>query len=152
MTRPFTPTAPPPVAAMAVGYFPTVMPDVPCATRLPRPSKTEDTINGFLRVESGGGPVLADNILYDCSLILHAYANNTDESKAEQLIGEALGWAGAAQGQILTHPSTGYEYYVTYTRITAVGMKHQDPMVNMVRYRGMVTWRLKGRTLANPSP
>lgn len=38
---------------------------IPVATRLPQPSKTEDTISGFIRVEAAGGAIQLD----DCMLM-----------------------------------------------------------------------------------
>jgi hypothetical protein len=46
---------PPPVQGLAVNYFTPIMAPVPGASRLPQPSKSGDTVNGFLRIEAGGG-------------------------------------------------------------------------------------------------
>ena len=129
-----------------VAYLTPILAPTPVATRLPQPNKTEDTINNFLRVESAGGaPRGEDQILFNVSVILHCYCPNNQESQGEQLLGEALAWAGNAQGTFITHPSTEVEYFVTYSRIAALAMKHADPQVALTRFRGMVTWTIHGQ-------
>ena len=143
--RPFTTVAPPPVQGLMVAYLTPIMSPTPVATRLPVPSKTEDTVNSFLRVESAGGsPSGHDQILFNASVILHSYCTNDQESQGEQLLAEALAWAGNAQGLYVRHASTQVDYFVTYSRITGLGMKHADPQVAMTRFRCMVTWTVHG--------
>lgn len=143
--RPFTTVAPPPAQGLMVAYLTPILSPTPVATRLPQPAKTDDTINNFLRVESAGGsPSGPDQILFDVSIILHAYCTNTQESQGEQLLANALAWAGNAQGLYITHPSTQVRYFVTYSRITGLGVKQADPQVAMTRFRGMVTWTIHG--------
>ena len=147
MTRPFATVAPPPAQGLMVAYLTPILAPTPVATRLPQPAKTEDTINNFLRVESAGGRPRGDEqILFDMSVILHSYCPNNQESQGEQLLGDALAWAGNAQGTFVTHPSTGVEYFVTYSRITGLSTKHADPQVALTRFRGMVTWTVHGVT------
>jgi len=149
--RPFTTVAPPPAAGLMVSYLTSMLAPTPVATRLPQPAKTEDTINGFLRVEAAGGqPNEAEQLLFNVSLLLHSYCTNNDESRGEQLLTIALAWAGNAKGTFVAHKSTGIDYYVTYSEITSLGMKHADPQVAMTRFRGMVTWTVAGRALATP--
>jgi hypothetical protein len=124
-------------------YFPALVAPTPCGTRVPKPSLTEDTINGFLRLEAGGGVLRPDGILWDVAIILHAYANNTDEAMAEELIGEAVAWGANAQGTVTVMPN-GDKWYCTYSRCTANALRKADPMVAMTRYRAMVTWRVPG--------
>jgi len=143
--RPFTTVAPPPAQGLMVAYLTPILAPTPVATRLPVPSKTEDTVNNFLRVESAGGvPHGNDQVLFDASVILHSYCPNDQESQGEQLMAEALAWAGNAQGLYIRHASTQVDYFVTYSRITGLGMKHADPQVAMTRFRGMVTWTIHG--------
>lgn len=143
--RPYTTVAPPPIQGLMVAYLTPLLTPTPVATRLPQPAKTDDTINNFLRVEAaGGGPSGNDQILFNASVILHAYCPNTQESQGEQLIGDALAWAGNAQGTFVTHASTQVEYFVTYSRITSLATKQADPQVALTRFRGMVTWVVHG--------
>lgn len=148
MSRPFATLVPPPATGLAVGYLIPLMAPMRVATRLPKPADTEDVINGFLRVEAGGGSVMADEILFNVNIILHSYASNNDESSAELNMQKALAWAGNAQGTTLVHPSTQKEYFVTYSRISSLGHRQGDPLVNMARYRGMVTWRIRGEAIS----
>ena len=128
-----------------VAYLTPILSPTPVATRLPQPTKIEDTVNSFLRVESaGGGPRDDEQILFNVSLVLHSYCTNSQESQGEQLLIDALAWAGNAQGTYVTHASTQVPYFVTYSRITGLGMKSADPQVAMTRFRGMVTWTIQG--------
>lgn len=150
--RPYATVAPPPAQGLMVAYLTPILAPTPVATRLPQPAKTEDTINNFLRVESaGGGPRGDDQVLFNMSVILHSYCPNNQESQGEQLLGEALAWAGNAQGTFVTHPSTQVDYFVTYSRITGLAMKHADPQVALTRFRGMVTWTVHGSPRAPQS-
>lgn len=143
--RPYTTVAPPPVQGLMVAYLTPILAPTPVATRLPQPGKTDDTINMFLRVEgAGGAPRGDDQILFNASVILHSYCTNNEESQGEQLLCEALAWAGNAQGTYVALPSTGTEYFVTYSRITSLAMKNADPQVALTRFRGMVTWTVHG--------
>lgn len=148
--RPYTTVAPPPAQGLMVAYLTPIMAPTPVATRLPQPGKTDDTINNFLRVEvAGGGPRGEDQILFNASVLLHAYCTNNEESRGEQMLCDALAWAGNAQGTWVTLPSTQQQYFVTYSRITSSPMKTADPQVALTRFRGMVLWTVHGspRTL-----
>ena len=145
---------PPPIQGLAKAYFTPRMAPVPVATRLPQPGRTEDTINGFLRIEAAGGRVLKDELFFDCSVILHSYANNNQESMAEINAMRAVAHGGNAQGRAIVHPSLGKPWFVSWSRVTALAVKQADPLVNMVRFRAMVTWRIQGTVdpLTPPDP
>lgn len=142
-----TTTRPPPTEKLAELYFTPLMAPTPVATRLPRPTNTADTINGFLRIEAGGGVLRPsrglEQLLWDVSVILHAYAPNTQESLAEELIGQAVAWGSNAQG-VTTTMLNGDQWYCTYSNCTGFATRKADPLVNMTRYRAMVTWRIPG--------
>ena len=143
LVRPFATHRPPPTEALAKAYFGPLVAPTPVGTRVPQPNKTADTINGFLRVESGGGSLRGEQILWDVAIILHAYAPNTQEYVAEQLIDEALAWGANATGYT-QQMDNGDNWYVTYSRVTGFATRKSDPLVNLTRYRGMVTWRIPG--------
>lgn len=145
--RPFTTVAPPPMQGLAVAYLTPLMSPTPVATRLPVPAKTEDTVNNFLRVEASGGGPLGEQLLFQASVILHAYCTNNNESLGEQMIGTALAWAGNAQGTWITHASTQTDYFVAASSITSLAHKQADPAVALTRFRGMVTWIIQGKAL-----
>lgn len=144
--RPFATLKPPPMAGLMVSYLTPLLAPTPVATRRPKPTSTDDVSypDGFIRVESGGGTwVVADeNYLFDASAIIHGYADYEHEPQAEDLCGTALAWGGNASG--LTIPLGGTDWYCTYSRITALATELVDPMVALVRFRGMVTWRVPG--------
>lgn len=139
---------PPPVQGLAVAYLTPLMSPVPVATRLPVPSSTADTIAGFIRVETAGGALQWDDCLFNVGLIIMSYANNSDESTAETNLTRAVALAGNTQGRYITHPSTAESFYVTYSRITGLPVKSADPQTPLVRFRALVTWRIKGNYLA----
>lgn len=140
-------TRPPPTEKLAELYFTSLMAPVPVGTRLPRPADTADTINGFLRIEAGGGVLRPskgfEQLLWDVSVILHAYSPNTQEALAEEIIGRAIAWGSNAQGTTTTLLN-GDKWYCTYSNCTGFATRKADPLVPMTRYRAMVTWRIPG--------
>jgi hypothetical protein len=144
--RPFATTRPPPIESLAEVYFTPLVAPTPVGTRRPRPADTADTINAFLRIEAGGGVLRPDGLLWDVSVILHAYAPNSQEPMAEHLIGVAVGWGANAQGVTMEMPN-GDQWYVTYSHAPGVITRIADPLVNLARYRAMVTWRVPGGRL-----
>lgn len=144
MSRPFTTLLPPPIEAMAVAYFTPLMAPTPVATRLPSPDDSADTIEGFLRLEAAGGALLPDSFLWDMSIVLHAYS--PIEPQAESIIGKALAWGSNATGTTTTF--SGLDWYVTFARATSLATKQADPLVDLPRYRAMVTWRIPGQALS----
>jgi hypothetical protein len=111
------------------------MAPTPIATRLPSPDNDADTVNGFLRLEYGGG-TKPDPFHYDLQCIMHGY--HPDENQAVELADQAVGLASAAQG-------------VTVNGINVVGVpgviaphRLTDPNVILPRVRAAVTWRVPG--------
>lgn len=139
---------PPPAGGIAKAYFTPLMAPVPVATRLPQPGATQDTINGFLRIEAAGGPIMPDSVFFDIGIVLHSYAPNNQESMAEQVLALAIGWGNNASGTTIIHPSSGLPYFVSYSRCNSVGAKQQDSLVNMVKFVGKVTWRMQGQLVS----
>jgi hypothetical protein len=126
-------------------YFTSLM-TIPVVTRLPQPAPNKETVDMFLKLQSGGGSQRPDTLLWDMNLILHSYAPNEQEYTAEDNLGIAVGWGANAQGTTITLKN-GAEYYVTYSR--AIGLQHKqgDPYVDLVRYRAMVSWRIMGAAI-----
>jgi hypothetical protein len=141
--RPFTTLLPPPIEAMAAQYFTPLMAPTPVATRLPNPAKSEDTVEGFLRLEAAGGAQVNENLMWDSAIILHSYS--PIEPQAEAIIGRAVAWGSNAQG--ITVTIDNFDWYVTFSRASGLPTKQQDPMVNLTRYRAMVSWRIPGNPL-----
>lgn len=136
---------PPPIQGLARAFFVSHMAPTPVATRLPQPERTADTVNGFLRIEAAGGAIQVDELLFNCNIILHSYANNNMESLAEIIMMRALGKGGNAQGQMIVHPSLQRPWYVLYSKISGLAVKQSDPLVAMSRFRAMLTWRVQGQ-------
>jgi hypothetical protein len=157
MTRPFPTILPPPMAGLVTSYLTPLMAPTPVSTRRPQPQPDADVAypNGYLRVEAAGGVWMArSEIFFDASAILHSYVDYEHEPQGEDICGRGLAWAGNAQGLAFplldTWSGLTYEWYVTYSRITALATEHADPMVRLTRYRGMVTWRASGVALPEP--
>jgi len=146
-TRPFAGTRPPPIESLGKQYFTPLM-AVPVTTRQPQPAPNKETVNEYLRLQSGGGAQRDDGILWDIALILHSYAPNDQEAQAEDTLGIALGWGGNAQGTFITLKS-GVKWWVTYSRANQLTVKKGDPYVDLVRYQGTVTWRVHGQPLVS---
>lgn len=144
--RPFTTTQPPPIESLGMAYFPPLMTPLLVSTRVPQPAPNKETVNTFLRIQAGGGSQTPEGILWNMTLILHSYAPNEQESVAEQNLATALAWGANAQGTTLTLKN-GDVFYVTYSRANGVGHRQGDPFVDLIRYRGMISWRVQGKPL-----
>jgi hypothetical protein len=143
--RPFETTRPPPVESLGKAYF-TPLLSIPVTTRQPQPAPNKETVNEYVRVQSGGGSQREDGILWDVALILHSYAPNDQEAQAEETLSDALGWGANAQGTYITLKS-GRKWWVTYSRAPGLTTKQQDPYVDLVRYKGTVLWRVHGEPM-----
>jgi hypothetical protein len=140
---------PPPTEALAVAYWAPLMAPLPVTTRLPKPELHADSVAPMLRVEAAGGFLRQDEFLYDVSIILHSYAPQSDEADAEINLQYALGWGAQAYGTTVT--VKGVDWFILHSWITGAALKQNDPLVNMPRYRAMVTWRIPGKPIAAPN-
>lgn len=154
-THPWTTVKPPPMAGMVVQYLTPLMFPIPVSTRRPAPDPDQDITypNGYVRCEAAGGVWMArSEIFFDASAIVHSYVDYEHEPEGEDICGTALGWCGNAQGLTIpiTNSLTGTteEWFITYSRITALATIKADPLVRMTRFRGMATWRVQGVALA----
>lgn len=144
--RPFETTKPPPIESIGKQYFTPLMAPLLVCTRQPQPAPNRETVDRYLRVQSGGGAQREDSILWDVAVILHSYAPNDEETQAEETLSDALGWGANAQGTYVTLKS-GKKWWVTYSWANTLTTKLQDPAVDLVRYRGSVMWRVHGEPL-----
>ena len=126
---------PPDIESTVVYYAAPLVAPTPVATRIPGPANQADTINDFLRVESGGGN-RANYLEWDLAFILHAYS--PVEMNASTLAAKITAYCAAARGLTINGA------YVS--RVVNVVAPHRltDPNVNLIRYRSMVTWRMPG--------
>lgn len=117
-------------------YLTPFLAPTPVATRLPNPKLNADTINGFLRVEAGGGSD-ADCFRYNLTLLLHSYSPN--EVEASYICRTAFKWAKAARGQSIAG------WFVSDVCNAVTPHRLSDPnVVDLIRYRAMVTWCVPG--------
>lgn len=140
MGSPYETLLPPPIERLAVQYFTPLLNPVPVATRLPEPDQNEDTVNGFLRLEAAGGNPTGEDMFFNAQILIHAYS--PDEEQAELIALKATGWGSNAQG--ITFHTMNHEFYVSVSSIAALPVKQQDPLVDLTRYRAMITWRIPG--------
>lgn len=147
ISRPFPTVKPPPIESLGKVYFAPLVAPLPVVTRLPQPAPSQETVTEFLRLQAGGGSQRVNWYLWDLTLILHSYAPNEDEALAEDNLSTALAWGANAQGTTITLKN-GTPYYVTYSRASAFTTRQGDPYVDLIRYRGMVMWRVQGVVLA----
>lgn len=144
MPRPFPILLPPPTEAMAVAYFAPLLNPIPVGTRVPKPEPLREMLDGYLRVEAGGGYQNDDEIMWDVSVILHAYSE--DEETAESIIQTAVAYGGAAEGVPIT--AGGRDWYVSWAQPRALPSRADDPDIpNYPRYRAMVSWRVRPNVL-----
>jgi len=127
---------PPDIEFLGIYFLIPHMGSTPIATRMPNPQQQSDTINGFLRVEAGGGNA-PNPFEYNLSLILHSYSPN--ELEASSICRTAYKWARAARGQTISG------YYVSEVCNSVSPHRLGDPnVIGLTRYRAMVTWRIPG--------
>lgn len=127
---------PPDIEFLAQYFLTPYLGSTPIATRLPNPNLQADTINGFLRVEAGGGND-ANAFQYNMTTILHGYSPN--EIQASWICRTAFKWMKAARGQSIAG------WFVSCVPNTVSPHRLGDPnVVGLTRYRAMVTWTVPG--------
>lgn len=140
----------PPIEWLGYAYFGSLEPAVDVGTLLPGPLEGEPHLaTPFLRMEAGGGdPAL--EIMFDLDLILHAY-HGTNEDGAKALSSRATALGAGLRNAVLAVPLVEdgpvYDWTVHRSRVSAAPHRQIDPMVNLPRYRSMVTWTVVGRAL-----
>lgn len=124
------------IESLGMYYLTPYMGTTPIATRLPNPAAQADTINGFLRIEAGGGSDCYP-FGYDLTLLMHGYSPY--EIQASQICRNAYKWARAAMGQSVAG------WYIGRVVNSVPPHRLGDPNVKeLTRYRAMVTWRVPG--------
>lgn len=131
---------PPKIEVLGVQYLKIPMTPTRIGTRLPDPEDDADTVNGFLRVEAGGGSKV-NRFQYDMQCILHGYS--PDEDQANDITNKAIALMSAARGQTVT--ADDVDWYVVGVFGIVVAHRLTDPDVILPRYRSMVTWRVAGQ-------
>lgn len=108
---------------------------LPVGTRLPNPANDADTVDGFCRVEAAGG-IKVNLTQWDLDIIVHGYHPN--EVTAAQITASAVAILEAAR-----HQQFG-QYWIGDSDSLVAPAKQTDPLVNLPRYRSMVSWRVTG--------
>lgn len=127
---------PPDIEALAFDFLAPNLSPTPVATRLPTPDVDADTVNGFLRLEYGGGSK-PNRFQYDVQCILHGYS--PDETQASLVAARAVALMAAGRGQTISG------WYVVGVMGVVAPHRLTDPDVILPRYRASVTWRVAGQ-------
>ena len=107
-------------------------------TRDPDVSDTQDTINGFVTIESAGMNRI-DLASYHVSFLLHAYS--PVEAEAADLSRNIMAYGTAVQNLSVMG-------WLIMGLVSAVGgAKLPNPDVDLPRYRSALTWRVQGRPI-----
>jgi hypothetical protein len=118
------------------------------ATRRPRPGVDEDNPpGGFCRIEAGGGQQV-NEVQFVQDLILNTYfaADTDEEAKCERLSNQQTALAGNAAGWRVTLDD-GRTFDINDSRPEVLPTAQVDPMVNVTRYRSMVSWTTTGKPI-----
>lgn len=105
------------------------------STRLPSPVATSGTVGAHVRVEGAGVTKcdpLTPNAMFDISVMTHCYS--PVEVEASDLSGKVLAAVSGARGTIVAG------WYVVRVMGASGSQRLSDPMVNLIRYRGLFTW------------
>ncbi|MCV7174936.1 hypothetical protein [Mycolicibacterium sphagni] len=151
MPRPYSTLLPPPMGTLVNTYLEPLMGGLLVMSRIPPndPLFTVPDASEYIQTEASGGSPIGDQILFDCHVILHSYSPYDQEDIAERNCGTALAWMGNAQGMTIT--AAGYDWGVTFSRVTALAHKYGDPAIPLTRFRGAAAWRIAGVPIAGPS-
>jgi hypothetical protein len=122
-------------------YLTPLITPTPVATRLPDDTDPNDTVNGFVRVEAGGG-VKKNIIEYNQTILLHTYCPFEYEVQGAQIANNVIAYMSAATGFTI-----GGTSYVTEVPHATVCQRRTDPDVNLLRYLSFVTWTVAGTAL-----
>ena len=110
----------------------------PVATRLPDDSDPGDTVNGFLRVEAGGG-AKKNYTEYNQTVLLHTYVPDEFEVQGAEIANSAISYMGAATGLTVAG------WYITDVPHMSTVQRRTDPNINLLRYMSWVTWTVVGQ-------
>lgn len=127
------------VEDLGIYYFTPLLAPTMIDTRQPDVSKTEDTINGFVTIESANIDRV-DLASYNVSMILHCYS--PVEAEAADLALKVMAHGTAVQGKTLMG------WYVMGLVTAIGGVKLPNPDIDLPRYRCALTWRIQGHTVA----
>lgn len=131
---------PPDIEILGINYLNAGLSPTPIATRMPTPDVTADTVNGFLRLEYGGGS-RPNRFQWDVQCILHGYSPN--EIQASLIARQAVALMAAARGQSVSDGTNNW--YVVGVMGVVAPHRLTDPDVILPRYRASVTWRVAGQ-------
>lgn len=110
-------------------------------TRQPIVANSADTVNSFVRIESGDQRQ-SSLCSWDLDFLFHCY--DPDEAVASLLSAQCGAFVGrAAIGQKVLG------WYVESVPTCLAGKRLSDPDIVLPRYRGAATWRVQGRQLVS---
>jgi hypothetical protein len=137
--------APAAIETSGMYYLTPLITPTPVATRLPDDTSNSDTVNGFVRLEAGGG-VKKDILQYNQTLLCHTYVPFEYEVQGEEIATHVIAYMSAATGWTI-----GGTAYVTDVPHATTYQRRTDPDVNLLRYLSFVTWTIAGTELPAPA-
>lgn len=136
---PVPPLLAPDVEDLGMYYFTPLLAPTIIDTREPDVANNDDTIHGFVTIESAGFTRI-DLASYNISMILHCYS--PVEAEAADLSLKAMAHGTAVQNKTLMG-------WLIRGLVTAIGgVKLPNPDVNLPRYRCALTWQVQGSPVA----
>lgn len=136
---PIPPLLAPDVEDLGIYYFTPLLAPTMIDTREPEVEKTEDTIHGFVTIESAGFSRV-DLASFHVSMILHCYS--PVDAEAADLSLKVMAYGTSVQGKTLM----GWDVRGLVTAIG--GVKLPNPDIDLPRYRCALTWWVQGHTVA----
>lgn len=129
----------PDIEDLGIFYFTTILAPTVVDTRLPSPAADEDTIHGFMTIESGDMSRVG-LAQWDCDFLLHAYS--PVEAEASDISRKAMAYGTSIQGL------TVMGWYIVGLVTAIGGRKLPNPDVpGLTRYRSALTWRVAAKPI-----
>lgn len=140
----------PPIEWLGYAYYAALEPGVDVGTRLPGPDEDQTILHtGFLRLEAAGGSPAADMpTMFDLDLILHAYWGGEEDATkglSQRATTTMLPPRNTVVSCPLTEEGPPLPWTIHQASVSQEPHRQTDPIVNLLRYRSMVTWRVIGR-------
>jgi hypothetical protein len=129
----------PDIEDLGIYYYTPILTPTVVDTRLPSPGTNEDTIHGFMTIESGDVSRVG-LAQWDCSFLLHAYS--PVEAEASDISRKAMAYGTSVQGL------TVMGWYIVGLVTAIGGRKLPNPDVpGLARYRSALTWRVAAKPI-----
>lgn len=140
----------PPIEWLGFAYYSPLLTGTKVCTEYPGAQGNKPYVDGpVLRTEAAGGtPAL--EVMFDLDLILHGYKGRNEDG-AKELSQRATKLGSGLRNVTVMCPLTEDGPPLAWTIhdawVSSEPTRQVDPIVNLPRFRSMVTWRVVGRAL-----